>query len=317
MADFSRRQFLRAAVAASGGALCSVLPGMGLAQSKPTFDFDISLAQWSLNKAFFDRSLSPLDFPAVARTSFDIGAVEYVNQFFMDKARDKAFLQDLKGRAADHNVKSLLIMVDGEGDLSTSDEARRKQSVENHYKWVEAAHDLGCHSIRVNLHGAGSAEAWHKASVSSMRELAEFSKPLNVKILVENHGGYSSHGAKLAAVLKEADSPFCGSMPDFGNFCYQRASGDLWDSPCVKQYDIYQGVADLLPYAGAISAKTFRFDEQGNEPDIDYYKIFELVKAAQYSGYVGIEYEGHDLPADEGIRATKRLLEKVRSGLSA
>ncbi|MDO3383378.1 sugar phosphate isomerase/epimerase family protein [Gilvimarinus algae] len=313
MTHISRRQWLKGAGALAAGA---ALGGWWPARAADNFHFDISLAQWSLNKAFFDRSLSPLDFPAVARTSFDIGAIEYVNQFFMDKARDKAFLQDLKARAADHNVRSLLIMVDGEGDLSTVDETRRKQSVENHYKWVEAASELGCHSIRVNLHGAGSAEDWHRASVASLRELAEFSKPLDVAILVENHGGFSSHGAMLASVLKEADSAYCGSMPDFGNFCYQRASGDLWDSPCVKQYDIYQGVADLMPYAGAVSAKAFRFDEAGNETDIDYLRIFKLIKAAGYSGYVGIEYEGHDLPADEGIRKTKALLERVRAQLA-
>ncbi|MFC3154590.1 sugar phosphate isomerase/epimerase family protein [Gilvimarinus japonicus] len=314
MARLSRRHCLQWAGALAGSSALGVRADE-LTAAAP-YHFDISLAQWSLNKALFDKSLSTLDFPAVARTSFDIGAVEYVNQFFMDKARDGAFIRDLKQRAADHNVKSLLIMVDGEGDLSTVDEKRRKQSVNNHHKWVEMAAELGCHSIRVNLHGSGGAEDWHRASVASLTELAAFSGPMGVKILVENHGGYSSHGAKLAAVLKDADSPFCGSMPDFGNFCYQRESGDLWDSPCIKQYNLYQGVAELMPYAGAVSAKTFRFDDEGNEPNIDYLRIFELIKAAGYTGYVGIEYEGNELPAAEGIRATKALLERVRGQLS-
>jgi sugar phosphate isomerase/epimerase len=314
MARLSRRHCLQWAGALAGSSALGVRADE-LTAAAP-YHFDISLAQWSLNKALFDKSLSTLDFPAVARTSFDIGAVEYVNQFFMDKARDGAFIRDLKQRAADHNVKSLLIMVDGEGDLSTVDEKRRKQSVNNHHRWVEMAAELGCHSIRVNLHGSGGAEDWHRASVASLTELAAFSGPMGVKILVENHGGYSSHGAKLAAVLKDADSPFCGSMPDFGNFCYQRESGDLWDSPCIKQYNLYQGVAELMPYAGAVSAKTFRFDDEGNEPNIDYLRIFELIKAAGYTGYVGIEYEGNELPAAEGIRATKALLERVRGQLS-
>jgi sugar phosphate isomerase/epimerase len=314
MARLSRRHCLQWAGALAGSSALGVRADE-LTAAAP-YHFDISLAQWSLNKALFDKSLSTLDFPAVARTSFDIGAVEYVNQFFMDKARDGAFIRDLKQRAADHNVKSLLIMVDGEGDLSTVDEKRRKQSVNNHHKWVEMAAELGCHSIRVNLHGSGGAEDWHRVSVASLTELAAFSGPMGVKILVENHGGYSSHGAKLAAVLKDADSPFCGSMPDFGNFCYQRESGDLWDSPCIKQYNLYQGVAELMPYAGAVSAKTFRFDDEGNEPNIDYLRIFELIKAAGYTGYVGIEYEGNELPAAEGIRATKALLERVRGQLS-
>jgi sugar phosphate isomerase/epimerase len=312
MSGLSRRQCLQWSAALAGG----YAMGAGGATAAPAYHFDISLAQWSLNKAFFDQSLSTLDFPAVARTSFNIGAVEYVNQFFMDKVGDAAFIRELNQRAADHDVKNLLIMVDGEGDLSTADEARRTQAVNNHHKWVEMAAALGCHSIRVNLHGSSDADVWHRASLASMTELADFSAPMGIKILVETHGGFSSHGAKLAAVLKAADSPYCGSMPDFGNFCYERESGDLWDSPCVKQYDLYQGVADLMPYAGAVSAKTLRFDEQGNEPDIDYLRLFKIIKAAGYTGHVGIEYEGHDLPAAEGIRATKKLLERVRAQLS-
>lgn len=316
MASLSRRQCLAGLGSLfAGAALTGGSAPLWAAGSKP-YHFDISLAQWSLNKSFFDKSLSPLDFPAVARTSFDIGAVEYVNQFFMDKAKDLAFLQALNQRAIDHDVKNLLIMVDGEGDLSVVDDKRRKQAVENHYKWVEAAARLGCHSIRVNLHGSANAEDRHRASVQSLGELSEFSAPMKIKILVENHGGFSSHGAMLAAVLAEVNSPFCGSMPDFGNFCYQRASGDLWDSPCVKQYDIYQGVAELMPYAGAVSAKTYRFDEDGNEPDIDFRRLFKIIKAAGYTGYVGIEYEGHEMPAENGIRATKKLLETVRAELA-
>ncbi|MBU2885328.1 sugar phosphate isomerase/epimerase [Gilvimarinus agarilyticus] len=315
MAQMSRRQCL--------AGLGSIFAGSVLAGGAPTwavapkpYHFDISLAQWSLNKSFFDKSLSTLDFPAVARTSFDIGAVEYVNQFFMDKATDSVFLTALNQRAADHNVKSLLIMVDGEGDLSVVDDKRRRQAVSNHYKWVEAAAHLGCHSIRVNLHGSGRAEDWHRSSVQSLSELSEFSATMGIKILVENHGGFSSHGAKLAGVLAQVGSPFCGSMPDFGNFCYQRASGDLWDSPCVKEYDIYQGIAELMPYAGAVSAKAYRFDSEGNESQINFQRIFNIIKAADYRGYVGIEYEGHELSAEDGIRATKKLIERIRGELA-
>ncbi|HEY7883668.1 MAG TPA: TIM barrel protein [Cellvibrionaceae bacterium] len=314
--DFSRRQCVMGLASIVGAAtLGRHLSVLGAAEQSTPFDFDISLAQWSLNKAFFDKSLSPLDFPAVARTSYDIGAVEYVNQFFMDKARDQVFLQALKQRAVDHNVKNLLIMVDGEGDLSTHQSDRRQLAVQNHYKWIEAAADLDCESIRVNLHGAGDEKQWHQASVDSLRELVEFSRDYNINILVENHGGFSSHGAMLAAVLAEVDDPLCGSMPDFGNFCYEREDGGMWNSPCVKQYDVYQGVADLMPFAGAISAKTFDFDEQGQEVNFDYLKLFRIIQAAGYRGYVGIEYEGHTLSADAGIRATIALLESVRTTL--
>lgn len=306
------------------------LIGLGMAASQPLLaaqleatnsvtppvTYELSLAQWSLHKALFTKEISPLDFPGIARTAYNIGAVEYVNQFFMDKAQDQDFLQQLKQRAEDHEVVSSLIMIDGEPELASMEKSVRKAALEGHKKWLEAAKFLGCTAIRVNLHGAGTATEWQQHSTESLHALCEISQPLGLKILVENHGGYSSSGKLLAAVMNAVDHPLCGTMPDFGNFCIRRRDGDMWESPCVEQYDIYQGVAELLPYAGAVSAKSFIFDEQGNEPNIDFFAMMKLVQAAQYRGYIGIEYEGDQLSEDAGIRATKALLERAFKALS-
>lgn len=318
----SRRHFLTASAGILGGlgvasnlTACANQTGSPHASASP-FHFDISLAQWSLHKAFFAQEIAPLDFPVVARKTYDIGAVEYVNQFFSDKARDLNFLRQLKQRAEDHGVTNSLIMIDGEPELSSTDGSVRTAGIEGHKKWVEAAKFLGCSAIRVNLHGEGTADEWQRHSTESLVALCDFSKDFNIKILVENHGGFSSNGKLLAAVMQAVNNPLCGTMPDFGNFCVRRRDGDMWESPCVEQYDIYQGVAELLPYAGAVSAKSFNFDAQGNEPDIDFRAMLKLVKAAQYSGYVGIEYEGSALGEEAGIRATKLLLERLRQELA-
>jgi sugar phosphate isomerase/epimerase len=317
----SRRHFLTAFANLVGGAgLAANLPAFAAIQNSPSasapkFNFDISLAQWSLHKAFFAKEITPLDFPVVARKTYDIGAVEYVNQFFIDKAQDQTFLRQLKQRAADHGVTNSLIMIDGEPELSSTEKTVRSAAIEGHKKWIEAARFLGCSAIRVNLHGQGTADDWHKHSVESLRSLCEFSKDFNIKILVENHGGFSSSGKLLTAVMQAVNNPLCGTMPDFGNFCIRRRDGDMWESPCVEQYDIYQGVAELMPYAGAVSAKSFNFDAEGNEPDIDFHAMLKLVKAANYTGYIGIEYEGNTLSEEAGIRATKALLERLREQL--
>lgn len=316
--SLSRRHFL----AASSGLL-----GLGVAATQPLLagqitapavpvTYELSLAQWSLHKALFAKEISTLDFPAIARTAYDIGAVEYVNQFFSDKARDQHFLQQLKQRADDHGVVSSLIMIDGEPELSSTEKAVRHAAIEGHKKWIDAAKFLGCSAIRVNLHGVGTAEEWHRHSVNSLRALCDISRDVNIKILVENHGGHSSNGKLLAAVMQAVNHPLCGTMPDFGNFCIRRRDGDMWESPCVEQYDIYQGVAELMPYAGAVSAKSFVFDEAGNEPNIDFSIMMKLVKAANYRGYIGIEYEGNQLSEDAGIRATKALLERTLNALT-
>lgn len=309
-----RRHFLKQTGLALG-ALSISSPLYSCISSTSSFDFKISLAQWSLHKAFFKKEIDPLDFPVIAKTAYDISGVEYVNQFFADKAEDQSFLAALNKRAEDNGVQNILIMVDNEGHLAANNKTARDKAVENHYKWVTAAKKLGCHSIRVNLHGEGSSEEWKKASIDGLGKLTEFAANHKMNVIVENHGQHSSNGAWVAEIIKEINNPFCGTLPDFGNFCVRRRDGDLWESPCVEFYDKYKGVEELLPFAKGISAKAFEFDENGNETTIDFYKMFSLVKKSGYTGFVGIEYEGNELSEEQGIRKTKKLLEQVREKL--
>ena len=265
--------------------------------------FKISLAQWSLHRRLRGRPagggprLDNLDFAKEAR-SFGIDAVEYVNQFFKDKAEDAKYLTEMKKRAEEHGVTSLLIMCDDEGHLGDPDAKRRKQAVENHYKWVEAARFLGCHSIRVNAHSKGAYQEQMNLAADGLRRLGEYAAGHNLSVIVENHGGLSSDGQWLVGVIEKVGLANCGTLPDFGNF--------------PPKTDRYETVKMLMPYAKAVSAKSYDFDQQGDETTIDYYRMMGVVLAAGYQGYVGIEYEGKRLSEDEGILATKRLLEKIR-----
>ncbi len=278
--------------------------------SKDLF-FKISLAQWSLNKAFFAGAIDHLDFARIAKNEYGIEAVEYVNQFFKDKANDKEYLNEMNKRAGDLGVKQLLIMVDGEGGLAELDDIARKTAVENHYKWVEAAKHLGCHSIRVNAYGVGSSEEVSAAAVQGLGQLATFAKDYDLNVIVENHGGYSSNGQWLSNVMAQIGMENCGTLPDFGNFCIESDT----NGNCVEEYDRYRGVEELMKYAKAVSAKSHDFDANGNEIHSDYMRILKIVKDAGYTGYVGIEYEGSEMLPEDGIRATKALLEKVGATL--
>lgn len=287
-----------------GALSLSVLPSLAassLSGRKKSLFFEISLAEWSLHRTLFAKKLDNLDFPETAAKTFGIYAVEYVNQFFKDKAKDSAYLSELNKRAKDNGVKNVLIMVDGEGPLGSTDDSERTQAIENHYKWVEAAKFLGCHAIRVNAAGKGTPEEVKTAAIDGLGRLSEFAAPYGINVIVENHGGISSHGDWLAAVLKGVGKPNCGSLPDFGNF---------------YEYDRYQGVKDLMPLAKGVSAKSHAFDANGDESEIDYRRMLQMVKDAGYKGYVGIEYEGKDLSEEEGIKATKLLLERVGAELS-
>jgi L-ribulose-5-phosphate 3-epimerase len=306
-APLSRRDLLKLSAA---GALAAALPAALRAEDKKEPLFKISLAEWSLNKSLFGRTdwkITNLDFAKVAKEEFGIEAIEYVNQFFKDKAKDQAYLAELKKRADDLGVKSLLIMCDGEGALGDADEKKRQTAVENHYKWVEAAKYLGCHSIRVNAQSGGTYEEQIERAADGLRKLSEFGDQHGINVIVENHGGNSSDGEWLAKVMKKADHKRCGTLPDFGNF---NIGGG-------KVYDRYKGVDELMPFAKAVSAKSHDFDADGNETKTDYKKMLEIVvKKHNYHGYCGIEYEGSRLPEKEGIMATKKLLEKVRDELA-
>ncbi len=295
--NVSRRRFLTSALAAA--------PAFTLAdhhEETATYPFEISLAQWSLHKMTFAGTLPPLDFPAYAQSEFGISAVEYVNQFFMDKATNTAFLADLNKRCSDAGVKSLLIMCDSEGALGDIDTDKRTQAVDNHKKWVEAAKTLHCHSIRVNASSSGTFEEQQNHAADGLRQLSEFAAPLGINIIVENHGGLSSDANWLSGTIKKVALKNCGTLPDFGNF---KIAKD-------KFYNRYQGVAQLMPTAKGVSAKSNDFDEQGNETKIDYAKMLKIVNAAGYTGHIGIEYEGKKLSEPEGIFATKLLLERYQ-----
>lgn len=268
--------------------------------------FRISLAQWSFHRALQKKTMDHLDFAKATREQFGIEAVEYVNSFFKDKATDEKYLAEMNKRAADHGVKQLLIMCDGEGDLGDAKEAKRLQAVENHHRWVDAAKTLGCHSIRVNAASSGTYEEQVKLAADGLSQLSDYAAKVGLNVIVENHGGLSSNGAWLAQVMKTVGKDNCGTLPDFGNF-------DLGDG---KTYDRYVGVAELMPYAKAVSAKSHDFDSEGTETHTDFMKMMKIVLDAGYRGYVGIEYEGSKFDEPSGIAATKALLEKCQKKLA-
>lgn len=310
----NRRKFIQQVSGLAGIALipsslysCIAKKNPNAADLQNSF-FEISLAEWSLHKELFSKKITNLDFPVVAKKEFGISAIEYVNAFFKDKAKDTNYLNELLMRCNDNGVKNHLIMCDGEGNLGELDNAKRMQAVENHYKWVEAAKYLGCATIRVNAYGVGTAAEVKTAAIDGLGRLGEFASKVGINVIVENHGGYSSDGSWLSSVMKEVGKKNVGTLPDFNNFCLTRQG-----NKCIEEYDRYKGTLEMMPYAKAVSAKSLDFDAQGNCIETDYVKMLKIVKDAGFKGYVGIEYEGDKLGEYEGIKKTKALLERVRA----
>ncbi|MBR99168.1 MAG: xylose isomerase [Flavobacteriaceae bacterium] len=280
--------------------------------------FKLSLAQWSLHIAIQSGKMSPYDFGKFAK-KHGFGGLEYVNTLYKDvmKSKEKSkaiksFIKKNNQIVNDLNLENVLIMIDDEGNLSTLNQRKRIKAIENHKIWVEAASEMGCHSIRVNLHGTSDAEKWKVTSSESLSKLSDYASDYNINIIVENHGGLSSNADLLMEVMENVNKDNCGTLPDFGNFCISRKWG-YGDDGCEDEFDKYEGVRKLMPKAFAVSAKSHVFDENGNEKEIDYKKMLSIVKNAGYKGYIGVEYEKISLSEEDGIIATKNLLLKAAS----
>jgi sugar phosphate isomerase/epimerase len=288
-----------------------------LTEAKEPF-FKLSLAQWSLHKAIGNNELDPVDFAEKAK-EMGFQGLEYVSGLYTKKIESmgmEALLDTLKAKSEAHGVENVLIMIDGEGDLASSDEKERNMAFENHKKWVDAAQFLGCHSIRVNLFGSNSEDEWISNASLGLKQLAEYGKSKGINVIVENHGGFSSNAQLLSQVMKNIDMDNCGTLPDFGNFCVKREGGENWDGKCVEAYDNYKGVEEMMPYAKGVSAKSYDFDAEGNETTLDYPRLLKIVKDSGYTGFVGVEYEGNNVSEEKGIELTRDLLLKIRKDLS-
>lgn len=321
--------------------MAALLPAQTFAEvAAKKFSFEISLAEFSYAGELMSGKMTNMEFPAKVKNDFGVDVLEYVSMFFNNKHTDQTYLKELKQRTDDLGMKNHLIMVDG-ANIADLDATKRQKAVESHHAWVDAAKFLGCTSIRVNLGDMSKAMSGTpddpaaeaaKTAADGYHKLLEYAAQSNMNVIVENHIGNSTNVDWLVGVLKQVNMPNAGLLPDFGNFCERRSKPETNDikgimsTKCVNEFDRYEGVKKMMPYAKGISAKTHKFDASGNETEIDFMKMFKIIKDAGFSGYVGIEYEGGIigmynptggyLPTNDGIRATKTLLERVRKELS-
>lgn len=301
----NRKTFITTIAAVSG---LTALARAGAAQTR----YRISLAQWSVRNLHRGRepgadTLDPLDFAAYAKHTCGVEGIEYVNSFYFGKEGDEAYFSELKKRAEGEGVTSLLIMCDGCGQVGAATETERVATVEKHKPWLAAAAQLGCHSIRVNAGSSGSYAEQQQRVVDGLNRLADAAEPFKLNVLVENHGGLSSNGAWLADVMKQVNRPSVGTLPDFGNFLISR-------NPDV-QYDRYQGMQEIMPWAKGVSAKSHAFDAGGNETNTDYFRMMRIVEQSGYHGWIGVEWEGTNPGTTAGILLTKTLIERAVAAL--
>jgi len=263
--------------------------------TQQTERFPLSLAAWSMHRMFFNREVDQLGMVGLC-ADLGLSGFEMVNTFF--PSPQYLYLRRLRSEAEERGVSLLLIMCDLEGDMAATDRGERLQAAVNHRKWVDIAAVLGCHSIRCNVRGDESdPAAMRERAAESFRALLEYAASSGIRILIENHGGLSSDPDWLVSLVELVGDPRLGTLPDFGNF--------------PKGTDRYRAVEKMMPHAGAVSAKCYDFGPDGNETTIDFARMLGIVRAAGYSGHIGIEYEGERMAEREGMLAAKGLLERL------
>ncbi len=310
-------------------------PASGVGKTKPEL-VKISLNQWSLwteyvgdtsaddwwdtflrnlrsNPAAILRgSLDPMDFPRLTREVYGLDAIELESSLYFAHVRDQAYFRRLRQRCDDLGVRCQVLSDVWSGNLGAIDGNRPTEIANNYHPWVDIAALLGCHSLMVDVNGRrGDRNVVKDAAVEGLSALAAYAGARNVCILAENHGWYSSHPPWLVDIIQSVNSPFCRLNVDLGNFCRTWRGGQCVD----QQYDPYEGVALMMPYAKNVSAKTMAFDGQGNDTRTDYVRMLRIIRESGYRGYLGVEYAGEQFSGDRGIRMTLALINRAASQL--
>jgi sugar phosphate isomerase/epimerase len=264
-------------------------------------EFQLSLNEWSLSRMLLSGRLDHLDFAKTARMECEIPAIEYVSRFFADRIQDENYLKEMNKRAAEHNVRQLLIVVRGEGRLGDPDPDGRRKAVRNHHKWLDAAEALGCHSIEVDTASTGTPEEQLSRVAEGMASLCEYADKRHLNVLAGYRGNSPADAGWLLQVIREVNHPACGALPSFPGLAASRKEEE---------------VAKLMKLTKGIRAAARDFDERGQETRFDFFRLVASIVNHGYRGYVGIAYHGHELGELEGVRATKSLLEAARRSTS-
>lgn len=297
-----RRQLLKLGAASSVAMLVSPSDLLSLEKNKQKQAGEkvawlkLAVQQYSFNKQLRSGELKIEDFPKTVVDGTGIKALEYFNGHMEDKAKNETFFKQLRKRCDDLGAINTMMLCRSKFAVDSPQTDVRAQAIEGYRPWMKATKILGGQFIRVDTRHKGDAEEQKKHAVAGLKALCNVANEYELGILVENHGNHSGNGAWLADVMAKVDLDNCGTLPDFQNF---------------KDYDPYKGVAEMMPWAKVLCAKSKSFDKDGNEENVDFRKMLKIAKDAHFSGYIGIEFEGHGVNPVEGIIATKQLIEKI------
>jgi L-ribulose-5-phosphate 3-epimerase len=291
----NRRNFLSASVAAASLPMTQVLSAESAPAPKKiknrigvsTYSF------WGFNRSDFASIEKCLEL--AADMGFD--GVELL-QVQMDDF-SPAKLRKIKSRAFTLGLD--LMGLSTHQGFVTPDEAKRRDNVHKTAMFLEQAYDLGIPTIRVNTGRWGTSKDFDelmknrgieprlegftdddgfKWVIDSFAQLVPEAEKRGVIMGLENHWGLGIDPEGVLKVVNALKSPWLQVTLDTGNFL---------EEP-------YPKLAQLAPQTVLLQAKTYQGGGRWYTLDLDYAKIAEIMRAAQYRGYVSLEFEGKEDP---------------------
>ena len=241
---------------------------------------NIGLAGWAIVGRFRakENALKVTEFPRVAKEEFGIERIELNSPFLA--SRDEDYLKAIVKAAKEAGVIMEGMAVDGTGDLSLLDSAKRAESVANARAFFDVAEKLGLEYFRVNTGGRpdGPPEMM-EACIDSFRQLCKEGEKRGVKIATENHGGLSTDPKMMVKLVLGVGSPAMATLPDFGNF---------------PEDIILSGMAQIMPWAVGVHVKWTRRDKDRNVAPgkRDVPALVKIAKQAGFNGTLFIEDGG-------------------------
>jgi sugar phosphate isomerase/epimerase len=247
------------------------------------------------------EDLTLLTAPKMIADQLGLHNVEVWSAQFADTSLD--YCRQVKAAAAAVGSKIIDIQVDGPENLSDPDAAKRAASIATIKQWMDRAAAVGAPRMRANT-GGGKPEEWDVSrTADSFRQLADYGKSIGVKILIENHVGYSADIDKVVQLVKAVNHPNCGVISDWGN------------TPSTSPADRLAGLSKLFPHLELVSAKELDFDDTNHHVSYD---IVPLIKATEGSGFKGIysiEFYSNRPPRDV-VAAAKDMMQAIAANIS-
>lgn len=269
----------------------------------------LSLAAYSFRDFFKDANHKRDAAPPADKTLDMFGFVDYcadqgcdgaeLTSYYFPANTDKAYLLKLKRHAF---LRGIAISGSAVGNTFTHPAgAEREKEIAVVKKWIDYCEILGAAHLRVfagNVQKGSNQEEAVKNCVEALKEACDYAAQHGVFLGIENHGGIVAEPEPLLAIIKAVDSPWLGINADTGNF---------------HTADPYADFARCAPYAVNVQLKT-EVQPKGKEKGAsDLKRFIEILRAANYQGYVALEYEAKPDP----WKTIPGVLKEMRQLISA